>query len=151
MLGRSLGALSAAALLARRDFRVLLLGQGQRPPSYEYERFRLKRRAFTLLFGSSPVWSRLLHELAQSPRFRRMTHPLDPMFVVSAAGRHLEVPPDMELFQREVDREFPEVRQLVDELYATIAPINAAVDAVFEKDAVWPPGTPSTILPYCTP
>lgn len=141
VLGRSLGALSAAALLARRDFRVLLLGQGQRPPSYEYERFRLKRRAFTLLFGSSPVWSRLLHELAQSPRFRRMTHPLDPMFVVSAAGRHLEVPPDMELFQREVDREFPEVRQLVDELYATIAPINAAVDAVFEKDAVWPPGT----------
>ena len=141
VLGRSLGALSAAALLARRDFRVLLLGQGQRPPSYEYERFRLKRRAFTLLFGSSPVWVRLLHELAQSQRFRRMVSPLDPMFVMSSGGRHIEVPPDMELFVREIDREFPEVRQLVDELYATIAPVNAAVDAVFEKDAVWPPGT----------
>ncbi len=47
VLGRSLGALSAAAILARRDFRVLLLGQGARPASYRYERFRLKRRAFT--------------------------------------------------------------------------------------------------------
>lgn len=141
VLGRSLGALSAAALLARRDFRVLLLGQGQRPPSYEYERFRLRRRAFTLLFGSSPAWSRLLHELAQSPRFRRMVRPLDPMFVVSSEGRHIEVPPGMELFAREIDREFPEVRQLVDELYAAFAQVNAAVDATFEKDAVWPPGT----------
>ncbi len=84
VLGRSLGALTAAALLARRDFRVLLLGQGERPPSYEYEGFRLKRRAFALLFGSSPVWSRILHELAQSPRFRRMTKPLDPAALTSA-------------------------------------------------------------------
>jgi len=141
VLGRSLGALTAAALLARRDFRVLLLGQGERPPSYEYEGFRLKRRAFALLFGASPVWSRILHELAQSPRFRRMVRPLDPMFVVSSEGRHIEVPPDMELYAREIDREFPEVRQLVDELYATIAQVNAAVDTVFEKDAIWPPGT----------
>jgi len=30
VLGRSLGSLVVAALLSRRDFRVLLLGQGQR-------------------------------------------------------------------------------------------------------------------------
>ncbi len=141
VLGRSLGALSAAALLARRDFRVLLLGQGQKPSGYSFERFQLKRRSFTLLAGASPVWRRILHELAQSPRFRRRTVPLDPMFVVLMDGRRIEVPPDMELFAREVDREFPEVRQLVDELYAAFASVNAAVDAVFERDAVWPPGT----------
>ena len=33
VIGRSLGCLSAAALLARRDFRVLVLGQGELPPS----------------------------------------------------------------------------------------------------------------------
>ncbi len=140
VLGRSLGALSAAALLARRDFRVLLLGQGQRPASYRFDRHQLKRRAFTLLAGSSPAWRRILHELAQSPRFRRRTQPLDPMFVVLSEGRRVEVPPDMELFAREVDREFPEVRQLVDELYASFAQVNAAADASFERDAVWPPG-----------
>ncbi len=141
VLGRSLGALTAAALLARRDFRVLLLGQGQRPPVYHFERHALLRRSFTLLAGSSPAWRRVLHELAQSPRFRRRTRSLDPMFVVLSAGRRVEIPPDLELFTREVEREFPEVRQLVDELYATFAQVNAAADQAFEKDCVWPPGT----------
>ena len=141
VLGRSLGALSAAALLARRDFRVLLLGQGQKPPTYRFESYLLQRRAFTLLSGSSPAWKRILHELAQSPRFRRRTQPLDPMFVVLAPRRRVEVPPNVELFEREVDREFPEVRQIVDELYATFARVNAAADGAFERDAVWPPGT----------
>jgi phytoene dehydrogenase-like protein len=62
------------------------------------------------------------------------------MFVELTKNRRVEVPPDIELFTREIDREFPEVRQLVDELYATFAHVNALADAVFEKDAVWPPG-----------
>jgi phytoene dehydrogenase-like protein len=141
ILGRSLGALAAAALLARRDFRVLLLGQGQRAQTYRFEEHVLCRRTFTLLSGSSPTWRRILHELAQSPQFRRRALPLDPMFVMLNEGRSVEVPPDMELFGRELDREFPEVRQLVDELYGSIAQVNAVADAAFEKDALWPPGS----------
>ena len=140
VLGRSLGALAAAAVLARRDFRVLLLGRGQHGQTYRFEEHVLCRRAFTLLAGSSPTWRRILHELAQSPQFRRRATPLDPMFVVMSEGRRIEVPPDMELFGREIEREFPEVRQLVDELYGSIATVNAAADAAFERDALWPPG-----------
>ena len=140
VLGRSLGALAAAAVLARRDFRVLLLGQGQHGQTYRFEEHVLCRRSFTLLAGSSPTWRRILHELAQSPQFRRRATPLDPMFVMLSEGRRIEVPPDMELFGREIDREFPEVRQLVDELYGSIATVNAAADAAFERDALWPPG-----------
>ncbi|HYQ29804.1 MAG TPA: phytoene dehydrogenase [Polyangiaceae bacterium] len=140
VLGRSLGALASAALLARRDFRVLLLGQGQHGQTYRFEEHVLCRRSFTLLAGSSPTWRRILHELAQSPQFRRRATPLDPMFVVLSEGRRIEVPPDMELFGREIEREFPEVRQLVDELYGSIAMVNAAADAAFERDALWPPG-----------
>jgi phytoene dehydrogenase-like protein len=141
VLGRSLGALVTAALLSRRDFRVLLLGQGQKPCTYGYDRFSLYRRAFTLLSGSSPAYKRVLHELAQTPRFRRRTFALDPMFVVLGEGRRVEVPPDMELFAREVEREFPEVRQVVDELYGTFALVNGLADSAFERDAIWPPGT----------
>jgi len=141
VLGRSLGALAAAAVLARRDFRVLLLGQGQHGQSYRFEEHVLCRRSFTLLAGSSPTWRRILHELAQSPQFRRRAMPLDPMFVMLSEGRRIEVPPDMELFGREIEREFPEVRQLVDELYGSIATVNAAADAAFERDALWPPGS----------
>ena len=140
VLGRSLGALATAALLARRDFRVLLLGQGQKPPAYRFEGYLLQRRAFTLLFGASPIWRRILHELAQTQAFRRHIEPLDPMFVVLSKDFRMEVPPDSRQFGREIDREFPEVRQVVDELYSTFAQVNAAVDAAFERDAVWPPG-----------
>ncbi len=141
VLGRSLGAIATAALLARRDFRVLLFGQGQRPASYHFDQHCFRRRTFTLLAGASPAWRRILQELAQTPRFRRRTRGLDPMFAVLSPTRRVEVPPNLELFAREIDREFPEVRQLVDELYSTLAHVNAAADAVFERDAVWPPGS----------
>jgi hypothetical protein len=141
VLGRSLGALTTAALLARRDFRVLVLGQGARPPTYRFEQRPLSRRTFTLLFGSSPLWRRVITELAQNPQWKRRAEPLDPMFAVLGPNHRLELPPDVEIFAREVEREFPEVRQIVDELYGSIASANAAVDGAFEHDGVWPPGT----------
>ncbi len=128
VLGRSLGALTAAVLLSRRDFRVLLVGQGQRPQTYRYEGRLLARRTFALLAGSSPAFRRMLEELAQIPQFRRRTQHLDPMYTLLCDGRRIEVPPDIDLFAREVDREFAEVRQLVDELYTTVAHVNAGAD-----------------------
>jgi phytoene dehydrogenase-like protein len=141
VLGRSLGALSAAVLLARRDFRVLVLGQDGRPCDYRFDRFRFRRRAFTWLAGASPSWLKLLHELAQSPRFRRRLISLDPMFTAVMPTRRLELPPDIELFYKEIEREFPEVRQIVDELYSSFASVNAAADETFDRDVMWPPGT----------
>ena len=141
VLGAGIGALSAAALLARRSWRVLVLGQGWLPSSYEHDGVKLSRRPFTFLAGSSPAWSRVLVELAQSQTFRRRVIALDPMFQVLAPGLRLEVPPDVALFGREIDRAFPEVRRVVDELYAELARTNGAADAAFEKDLVWPPGS----------
>ncbi len=141
VLGRSLGALAAAALLARRDLRVLLLGQGERPAEYQVDGRTLRRRSFTFLGASSPAFRRLLHELAQTPRFRRRTLSLDPMFALLAPGTHVEVPPDPEAFAAELDREFPEIRQLVDELYATLTQANVALDTPFERGASWPPSS----------
>jgi phytoene dehydrogenase-like protein len=141
ILGAGIGALTAAALLARRSWRVLVLGQGWRPPSYQYDGVTLARRPFAFLAGSSPAWSRVLVELAQSQTFRRRTVALDPMFQVIARRLRLEVPPEVQLFGKEIDRVYPEVRRVVDELYAELARTNAAADAAFEKDLVWPPGS----------
>jgi glycine/D-amino acid oxidase-like deaminating enzyme len=141
VLGAGIGALTAAALLARRSWRVLVLGQGHRPPLYSFEGLSLARRTFTLLAGSSPAWGRVLVELAQSQTFGRRTVALDPMLQVLTPERALDLPPDTELFAREIDREFPEVRRVVDELYASLARTNAAADAAFERDVMWPPGS----------
>ncbi len=141
ILGAGIGALTTAALLARRSWRVVLLGQGWRPPTYQYEGVTLSRRPFAFIAGSSPAWTRVLVELAQSQTFRRRTVSLDPMFQILAPKLRLEVPPEVQLFGKEIDRVYPEVRRVVDELYAELARTNAAADAAFERDLVWPPGT----------
>src|SRR5258708_35907696 len=126
ILGAGLGALSTAALLARRSWRVLVLGQRWRPPTYHYGGVALARRPFTFLAGSSPAWARVLVELAQTQTFRRRVIPLDPMFQVLAPKLRLDVPPDVQLFAKEIDRAYPEVRRVVDELYGELARMNAA-------------------------
>ncbi len=147
VIGRSLGALVAAALLARRDFTVLVVGQGRAAPDYSVAGRTLRRRAFTMLAASSPAWARVTRELAQTQTWRRRVAPLDPMLQIvlpKSAGRRglrLDVPPDAGLFAREIDRELPEVRRLVADLYADFARVTAAADACFERDAMWPPGT----------
>lgn len=141
VLGRSIGALTAAALLAKRDFTVLVLGQGTPPPTYGADELRFRRRAFTFLAATSPVWRRVVVELAQSQTFKRRTVPLDPMIQVLAGRTRFDIPPDLELFAREVDREFPELKRVVDDLYAELAQVNGAADEAFEHDAMWPPGT----------
>ena len=141
VLGRSIGALTAAALLARRDFTVMVLGQGERAPTYRLDRRVLQRRAFTMLAATSPIWQRVVVELAQSQTWKRRIQPASPMMQVLSPRRRLDVPPDMALLGREIDREYPELRRLVDELYAELARVNGAADEAFEHDAVWPPGT----------
>ncbi|MEZ4300318.1 MAG: phytoene dehydrogenase [Polyangiaceae bacterium] len=141
VLGRSIGALATAALLARRDFTVLLLGQGERPAGYRYGPYALRRRAFSLLAASSPAWSRVVVELAQSQTWRRRAQPLSPMFQVLAPRRRVDFPPDVALLTREIDREMPELRRLVDDLYAELSRVNAVADETFAHDCVWPPGT----------
>lgn len=141
VLGRSEGALVAAALLARRDFTVLVFGQGQPPTDYRVDQRTLRRRASTMLAATSPVWRRILGELAQSQHWKQLEAPVEPMMQVILPGRRLELPPDTSLFAREVQREFPEVRRLVTELYADFSRVTAAADAAFDRDAIWPPGT----------
>lgn len=141
VLGRSIGALLTAALLSRRELRVLVLGQGQSPPTYRIEGHVMCRRTFSLLAATSPVFRRILVELAQSQNFRRLTSQLDPMFGYLDGQVRFEVPPDVELFGREIQREFPEIQQSLAELYAQVSTENAHIDQAFERDLVWPPGT----------
>lgn len=141
VLGRSLGALLAAALLARREFRVLLLGQGELPPRYRVTGRVLARRSCNLLAATSPVFRRVIQELAQTQKFRRLTTPLDPMFSYVSSSVRFEVPPDIDLFTREIEREFPEVRQPIAEFYADISRLNGIADGALERESVWPPGT----------
>lgn len=139
VLGASLGALATAALLARRDFNVLVLGQGARPADYQFRDWKLRRRCFTPLCATSPTLHKVLAELAQAQVFRRKLVDLDPMLTILLPDRRFEMAPDLALLQDEMDREYPEVRRLIDDLYSEITRVNAAADSAFDLDLCWPP------------
>jgi phytoene dehydrogenase-like protein len=63
------------------------------------------------------------------------------MFSWLSPGRRLEFSPDVTAFGKEIDREFPKVRQLIDEFHSRLAMVNTALDAMLERDISWPPGT----------
>jgi hypothetical protein len=94
VLGRSIGALTAAALLARRDFTVLVLGNGALAPTYTVLGRELRRRVFTFLAATSPAWQRVIVELAQSQTWRRRIVAAVPMLQALGRGLRLDVPAD---------------------------------------------------------
>ena len=95
VIGRSIGALTAAALLARRDFTVMVVGHGERPPTYRVGERSLRRRSFTMLAEPSPAWRKVMVELAQSQTWKRRVVPALPMMQVLAPRLRLDIPPDM--------------------------------------------------------
>lgn len=141
VIGRSVGALVSAALLARRDFRVLLIGQRGEPAAYRFEEHALRRRSFAMLSAASPVWRRVTQELAQSQRWRRRAVQINPMLQVVTGSRRFDVPPDTALFAKEVEREYPAVKRHLAELYNDFARVTAAADQAFAHESIWPPGT----------
>lgn len=141
VVGRSLGALVAAALLARRDFTVLVVGQGRRPATYEFEGQELRRRSFSMLAGASTSWGRVVRDLAQTQTWRRRIEQVSPVVQFALPNSRFEVPADPAIFDGEVEREFPELRRLIVDLYSEFSRVTAAADEAFGRDAMWPPGT----------
>jgi phytoene dehydrogenase-like protein len=139
VIGRSLGCLTAAALLARRDFRVLVLGQGDLPASYSWEGRRIGRRAFSLLFGETPVWRRVLQDLAQTQTFRRRSSHVEPSFSLMTPHSRIQVSADRAVFATEIRREFPEIQPVVDELWSAMVMANRALEGALSRDTPWPP------------
>lgn len=139
VMGRSLGCLSAAALLARRDFRVLVIGQGERPPSYSWEGRRLARRAFSMLFHETPVWRRLLQDLAQSQTFRRRTRRREPSFSLLTQEGRLQMWSERAALAAETRREFPDVQPIIDEIGLSVGLAHRGLESILERDTAWPP------------
>jgi len=140
-LGTGFEALLAAALLARRGFRVLVLGQGAQPPTYRAAGRLWPRRAHSFLATHSPVARRTLSELALHPSFRRRSVAIDPAFQVVLPGHRFEFALEPDALQREIAREFPTVKRAVEDFGRACERHAAALDRAFERDLLWPPET----------
>ena len=141
VVGSRLGGLSAAALLAKRGFRVLVLGHDDLGPTYELGGEALPRAPFSFLPAHSPIARRVFAELAITQAFRRQAAVVDPAFQVALPGHRVDLPLDPVHLEREIDREFPEVKRPALDLFARTRASSLALDRAVERDLVWPPET----------
>lgn len=139
VLGVDLAPLTCAALLAKRGFRVLVLGQGTAPASYRLGAFRLPRRPCMFTAHTTPIAERVLAELGLHPSVRRATRALDPAFQVALPNHRVDMPRDAALLEREIEREFARVKRPALDFFARVDDLSAVVDALFARDAAWPP------------
>ncbi len=141
VLGTGLAPTVCAALLARRGFRVLLLGQDTRPASYTLGPWTLPRAPFSLLAEGSPIAKRIWSDLGLTQNLRRVSTPLVPSFQVAIPRQRLSVTPDDSAWEREIEREFPRVKRPAAEFHAHAKRLSQALDDVLAKDLTWPPET----------
>ncbi len=141
VLGRSMGALCAAALLTRRQVRVLVLGQREKSLFYSVNGFPMARRLETTLGTNSPVFERILQELAQTQRFRQISRPPNPRLGYLNGSTRFEMPQSELLLREEIEREFSNVAVPFAEFLESATLENQEINRLFNKDLVWPPAT----------
>lgn len=141
VVGSRPSGLTAAALLAKRGFRVLWIGQDDLGPTYELAGDELPRSPFSFVAAHSPIARRVFAELAISQAFRRQAAIADPAFQVAVPGHRIDLPLDSGSMEREIEREFPEVRRPIEDFLARAASLSIALDRAIERDLVWPPET----------
>lgn len=139
VVGSRLAGLSAAALLAKRGFRVLVLGQDDLGPTYELEGEELPRAPFSFLAAHSPIARRVFAELAITQAFRRQAEIVDPALQVAMPGHRFDLALDPAHLEREIEREFPEVKRSIEEFLSRARSQSLALDRAVERDLMWPP------------
>lgn len=139
ILGTDLAPLMSAALLAKRGFRILVLGQQYDRADYQVGRFRLPRRPFVLGGGRGLLARRLFAELGLTQSLRRSGRVPDTAFQLALPGHRFDMPSDPAELQTEIEREFPGLLPAVEALRQRVDEHTAASDALFEQDNCWPP------------
>lgn len=139
VLGTELSALTCAALVAKRGFRVLVLGQQTDLADYALGPYRLPRQPFAFTAAQTPLARRILSELGLSQNFRRRAHALEPAFQLALPGHRFEIGASEADLEREVEREFPEVRRAIVDFFHRIHERALSTDRLFERDLTWPP------------
>lgn len=141
LVGTELPALVCGALLSKRGFRVLLVGQDRPAPTYRIGDVVVPRCPFTFLSAHSPAARRILAELALHQTFRRRAVAMDPVFQVVLPHHRLDLPLDESDLEREIEREMAEVKRPAEDFLRNVDRASAHFDGMVERDLMWPPET----------
>lgn len=139
VLGSRLGGLVCAALLAKGGFRVLVFGQDDVGPTYAAHGMTLPRGPFDFLPAQSPVVRRTMNELALYQQLRRRLRTPGVPMQVCLPRQRFDLAFEPEVLEREIEREFPEVKRPIEDFHRTVRRASDALDQMTERELVWPP------------
>jgi phytoene dehydrogenase-like protein len=140
VLGADLGPLLAAAVLAKRGFRVLVLGCGTPEETYEEEGFVLPRGPSYFGAGGTPIVRKLFADLGLSQVFKRRLGPLEPRYQVVLPGVRLDVTGDRDRYREECAREFPDAARAIEGFYERLSAQSEDLDRFLTDELPLPPG-----------
>lgn len=138
VVGTELAPLCCGALLARRGFRVLLIGQNDVAPSYSLGGHHLQRHPLLCPGLASPVMRRVLQELGLTQSFKRMASEPRVPFQVAMPMHRFDVPRDEKRLDEELEREFPKVKRPIEDFHRHAALLSRRLDPLLARDMVWP-------------
>lgn len=139
VVGNELAGLAAAALVARRGYRVLLVGEAAQPEGYELGPLTLPRRPFVVVGLESPAVRRVLGDLGLAQILRRRLTALHPHYQVVVPGHRLDVSEDPDLNARELEREFPRDQEAISSYLAQAAEVSGTLEGLLDQDLTLPP------------
>jgi phytoene dehydrogenase-like protein len=137
--GHEFGALLTAALLARRGFRVLLLGHDAHPLSVDLGGFVLARGPGCLPALDSPAVGRVLNDLSLVQVIRRRITSAKTEFEVCLDGRRFALRGDDSRLNQEIDAWWPEQAATVRAALTRLTTTAARVAQVLVAGVNLPP------------
>jgi hypothetical protein len=139
VVGAGLGALAAAALLAKRSWRVLVVGHTHRDPLYHWEGMPLLRRPYAFVAGGSPLWGAILGELGQAQHWKRKQWGEEGGAQWIAPAFRADAQSEATLLADEVALTFPDLRRSVETHAQALGEALLPADAAFLEGIDWPP------------
>ncbi len=141
VLGMEVGPLTAGALLAKRGFRVLVVGQNAPSDKYDCLGFKFIRRPFMMPSAESPAIRRVISELGAGQILSHMIRTISPVYQVILPRARVNVESDHELTIAELSREFPDDAGDAEQIFSNIGRLSGEIDKLFANDMVVPPET----------
>jgi hypothetical protein len=139
VIGMELGPLAAGALLAKRGFRVLVVGQNAPTDRYKCFGYTFIRRPFVFTSIESPAVRRVVKELGIGQIFQQIAHAPSPAYQVILPKVRTSVYGNPASTKVEILRELPDAAPYLDDIFESIGRIDCEIDKLLANDLVIPP------------
>ncbi len=139
VMGMELGPLTAGALLAKRGFRVLVVGQEGARDRYSCFNYRFSKRPFVLTGAASPVFTRVVDELSIPQLVSLAVRMPEPAFQLIGPRVRIDVSHNVSHTGEEVRRELPDDAATFAEALEGVGRISGEVEKLLSRDFVLPP------------